>query len=70
LNPGALVIFDLVEGSLSEFAPVDEVTFSRWYSREEVAELLKEVPLALVAFDAVEHAPDFRRLLVVARNPD
>jgi hypothetical protein len=69
LNPGAVLIFDLVEGTYAGFSDVDAVTFSRWYSRDEVRELLQEIPLELVAFDEVQHDPEFTRLLVVARQP-
>jgi CBS domain-containing protein/SAM-dependent methyltransferase len=69
LNPGATVIFDLIEGELAGFAP-DGVTYLRCYSRTDVEALLSQVGLALVAFDHVEHSPGQVRLLVVARKAD
>jgi SAM-dependent methyltransferase len=67
LNPGATVIFDLVEGTHHGFQE-DTVTYIRAYSRAEVEEILSNVPLELVAFDEVEHDPEYPRLLVVARK--
>jgi SAM-dependent methyltransferase/CBS domain-containing protein len=67
LNPGATVIFDLIEGQLAGFAP-DGVTYLRCYSRADVEALLSQVGLALLAFDHVEHSPGQVRLLVVARK--
>jgi hypothetical protein len=45
---------------------------STWHSRNppwQVKGILAAVPLALVAFDEVEHDPEQVRLLVVARKP-
>lgn len=67
LNPGATVIFDLIEGESAEFSE-DGVTYVRCYSRAELEGILSGIPLDLVAFDEVEHAPGQVRLLVVARK--
>jgi SAM-dependent methyltransferase len=72
LNPGGLVAFDLIEGD-GEYFEDDDVTFIRHYSRTEVADMLADTGLTLVAFDQVDHDaehPGHRRLLVVARAPD
>jgi CBS domain-containing protein/2-polyprenyl-3-methyl-5-hydroxy-6-metoxy-1,4-benzoquinol methylase len=67
LNPGATVIFDLIEGEAAPYSP--DVDFLRAYPREEVEAILARVQLERVAFDEVEHAPGYARLLVVARRP-
>jgi CBS domain-containing protein len=67
LNPGAKAIFDLKEGESTRYTP--DIDYMRVYSRPEVEEILSAVPLELVAFDEVEHAPGWTRLLVVARKP-
>jgi SAM-dependent methyltransferase len=69
LSPGAMVIFDLIEGEWETFADYDAVTYVRWYTREQVEEILTRSSLELVAFDEVEHAPEYQRLLVAARKP-
>ncbi len=69
LNPGATVIFDVPEGEFSSFYPGDDVTWVRGYSRAEMEAILPGIPLELVAFDEVVHAPGYGRLLVVARKP-
>ena len=70
LSDGGLVIFDLIEGRKPHaLVERDNVTYIRKYTRDEVTEILDRVGLELVAFDEVEHAPDFTRLLVVAANP-
>ncbi len=68
LRSGATVMFDLMEGSRRLFER-DQATFLRQYSRSEIAEILGRIPLELVAFDRIEHAPGRVRLLFVARNP-
>ena len=68
LNPGATVIFDVPEGEFSSFSPADDVTYVRGYSRAELEGMLPGIPLELVAFDEVVHAPGQERLLVVARK--
>ena len=68
LNPGALLMFDLIEGHKRYFEE-DGITYIRWYSKAEVDEILGRLELERVAFDEVEHAPEFCRLLVVARRP-
>lgn len=67
LNPGAKLIFDLIEGEPRRTAP--DVDYVRVYSRGEVEEILSAVRLESVEFDQVEHAPGWERLLVVARKP-
>jgi CBS domain-containing protein len=68
LNPGATVVFDLIEGTSSRFSR-GENAFVREYSRSEVEEILSAVPLELVAFDEVDHDSEHLRLLVVAQKP-
>jgi hypothetical protein len=68
MRPGALAVFDLIEGQRRYFAE-DGVTYIRAYSRPEVEEILKAAGLELVAFDEVCHLPEYVRLLVVARKP-
>jgi SAM-dependent methyltransferase len=68
LRPGALVLFDLIEGT-REYFEWDQVTFVREYTREEVKEILRRSSLDLIAFDSVEHAPDRVRMVVVAKKP-
>jgi len=68
LNPGATVIFDLIEGDYAGFSPDDGITYTRAYSRVEVERILSTISLELVAFDEVEHHPECVRLLVVARS--
>jgi SAM-dependent methyltransferase len=68
LQPGALVLFDLIEGT-REYFEWDQVTFVREYTREDVKEILERSSLGLVAFDTVEHAPDRVRMVVVAKKP-
>jgi SAM-dependent methyltransferase len=69
MNPGGRFIFDLNEGTHTYFNH-DGKTYIRQYRREEVLEILKKAMLELVAFDEVIHAPQHRRLLVVASKPD
>ncbi|MGH2953252.1 MAG: class I SAM-dependent methyltransferase [Solirubrobacterales bacterium] len=69
LRPGGLVLFDLVEGERSYFEE-DDVTYIRWYPRDEVDEIVHRAGLEPVGFDEVQHHPDITRLLVVARRPD
>jgi SAM-dependent methyltransferase len=68
LSPGALLAFDLIEGHKRYFE-LDGVTYIRWYSKAEVDDILGRLELTRVAFDVVEHAPGYSRLLVVARRP-
>ncbi len=65
MAPDGRFAFDLIEGSKAFFQP-DGVTFIRAYEREEIAELLASIGLRALAFDEVAHAPEHRRLLVVA----
>jgi SAM-dependent methyltransferase len=69
LNPGATLVFDLYEGNASEFSDLDSVTYSRWYSRDEVRDIVTRASLDLVAFDHVHHDSEHTRLLVVATKP-
>ena len=70
LNRGATVIFDVPEGKFASFSAVDGVSYVRRYTRTELEEeVLPGIPLELVAFDEVVHAPGQERLLVVARKP-
>ena len=68
LRPGGTVAFDLIEGQRRYFED-DGVTYIRWYSRDEVEEILGRAGLEPVAFDEVRHLPELTRLLVVARRP-
>lgn len=65
LAPGGIIAFDLIEGDRRMFES-DQVTYLHFYSKKAVMEILEKVPLELVAFDRVEHMPNFVRLLVVA----
>lgn len=65
LNDGALIFFDLIEGTGEHFED-DGVTFLRHYTKEEVSEILQRCGLRLVAWDEVVHTPEHKRLLVVA----
>lgn len=68
LRPGALVLFDLIEGK-RRFFEDDGVTYIREYQRPEIEAKLLECGLALVAFEDVRHHPTLARLLVVAHKP-
>jgi SAM-dependent methyltransferase len=70
LNPGATLIFDLIEGdNEGGFPHPDGITYIRPYSRAEVEGILSGISLEFLAFDEVEHDPGYVRLLVVARKP-
>ena len=69
LRPGAVVVFDLIEGRRRYFED-DEVTYIRHYERREVNAILERVGFESAAFDEVQHHPEIRRLLVVACSPD
>jgi hypothetical protein len=62
-----MFFIDLIEGKMADFED-DGVTYVRWYTREEVQEILTNLGLSLVAYDYVEHCPGYTRLLVVARK--
>jgi hypothetical protein len=68
MAPGAVAVFDLIEGERRYFEP-DGVTYIRWYTRDEVRELASRAGLDSVEFDEVRHHPEMSRLLVVARKP-
>jgi SAM-dependent methyltransferase len=65
LNPGAVVIFDVIEGQ-KQFFEDDDVTYIRYYTRDELTQIVERSGLRLVAFDEVLHDTDHPRLLVVA----
>ena len=65
LNDGALIFFDLIEGTGEHFEH-DGVTYLRHYTKEDVSEILHGCGLRLVAWDEVAHTPEHKRLLVVA----
>jgi len=67
LNPGSIVVFDVIEGQ-KQFFEDDEVTYIRYYTKEELVDILERSSLQLVAFDEVLHDADHPRLLVVARK--
>jgi SAM-dependent methyltransferase len=67
LRPGALVIFDLVEGDRACFE-ADNVTFVRQYRRVEILKILEEAGLKHLGFDEVQHSIKQVRLLVVAKK--
>ncbi len=67
MGQGGIIMFDLLEGDSSTFEN-DRATYVHRYSKEKVAEILKKIPLELIAFDQVEHIPDFVCLLVVAKK--
>jgi SAM-dependent methyltransferase len=66
LDQNAVVAFDLIEGERRYFQR-DERTYIREYSRGEIPDILRDAGFELTAFDHVEHARRFTRLLVVAR---
>ena len=68
MSPGALAVFDLIEGHRRYFAE-DGVSYMRFYTRPEVEAILANTGLELVLFDEVRHLADHVRLLVVARKP-
>jgi SAM-dependent methyltransferase len=68
LNPGGVVLFDLIEGDRRYFED-DGVTYIRWYTRPEIQRILGNTGLELIAFDEVRHLPEMSRLLVAARRP-
>ena len=68
VNPGGRFFIDFVEGQRSYFEP-DGVTFIRWYTRQELVDILQKVSLELEGFDEVQHDPDHSRLLLIAKKP-
>lgn len=69
MRPGGRLIFDLIEGEKTVFES-DMVTYVRWYTKDEILSMLDRIGLVHVAFDQVDHAPGYSRLLVVAAKPD
>lgn len=67
MAPGALLLFDLIEGS-RRFFEEDGVTYIRAYERPEVEAMLVGCGVDLVAFEEVRHHPSLARLLVVGRK--
>jgi SAM-dependent methyltransferase len=67
MKPNSYLCFDLIEGHKRFFEP-DGTTYIRLYTQEEVNEILKATNFSLVAFDYVEHAPEFTRLLVITKK--
>lgn len=67
LKSGGRLIFDLIEERRQTFEN-DKLTYLRFYSREEISEVLEHVGYRLMMFAQVRHAPDFERLLVVAEK--
>lgn len=65
LNRGALVFFDLIEGTGETFE-LDGRTYVRHYTKAEIAAILDRVGLRPVNWDEVSHTPQHSRLLVVA----
>jgi hypothetical protein len=66
LRDGAVVIFDLIEGSRTYFQR-DQTTYVREYTRAEAESIVAASGLRPEAFDSVEHAPGRTRMVVVAR---
>jgi 2-polyprenyl-3-methyl-5-hydroxy-6-metoxy-1,4-benzoquinol methylase len=64
-NSNCGFFFDLIEGQAAYFED-DGLTYLRFYTKEEVEQILKNVGLVVEAFDYVEHDKDHIRLLVVA----
>lgn len=71
------LIFDVPETDVAWPAEADEPagkferetgTFTRTYSRAEIAAFLCSGGFDIAAFDEIEHAPDKRRLLVVVKK--
>jgi SAM-dependent methyltransferase len=67
LNPGAIVVFDVIEGR-KQFFEDDNVTYIRYYAKDELTAIVEHSGLQLVAFDEVLHDADHPRLLVVAKK--
>ena len=67
-NPGARFAFDLIEGTEPAHFERDNVTYVKAYTRDEIESILGRVGLRLLAFDEVQHLPDYKRLLVVAQK--
>jgi SAM-dependent methyltransferase len=67
VSAGGLFIFDLVEGE-ADFFEGGSDTYLHFYEKQEVLDILGRAKLEMVAFDEVEHDPEHRRLLVVAKK--
>lgn len=68
LNKDARLFFDLIEGDQAYFE--SSVTYIRYYTKNEVQDILRNLSLQLVAFDYVVHKEDYTRLLVIAKKLD
>ena len=68
MKNNAIVSFDLIEGNMAFFEKTPD-TYIRYYSKQQVKELIQHVDLELIEFDKVSHAPGYSRLLVIARKP-
>lgn len=66
MTRGAVACIDFVEGSARHF---EGVTYNRWYSKDEILDIVAGAGLEHAAFDHVEHDPEHVRLLAVARKP-
>lgn len=65
LNTGALICFDLFEGTRSLFE-ADGATYIKCYTRPQVQEILQRSGVDLVAFATVKHDETHERLLTIA----
>jgi len=69
MNPDGKVFIDFIEGDRRLFEE-DGVTFIRQYTREELQHIMNSTGFHVIAFDQVEHSPQFTRLVVIAsRKP-
>jgi SAM-dependent methyltransferase len=66
LAPGAGLCIDFLEGQRQGFRGR---TYIRRYTKPEIQEIVERVGLEHVAFDEVQHDPEWARLLLVARAP-
>jgi SAM-dependent methyltransferase len=66
MDAGGTIVIDLIEGDRRYFED-DAETYIRWYRRDEVESIFERCGCEVTAFDAVQHDPDHRRLLVVGR---
>ena len=67
LDKDGLLLFDLIEGTRRYFQE-DEITYIKYYSRQEIIEILEKAGLESISFDKVVHDRLHIRLLVVARK--
>lgn len=69
VRAGGRFCFDLLEGEVEPYFEAGGTNYLRYYTRPEVERIVTAAGLELAAFDEVEHDPDHRRLLVIARKP-